>query len=135
MRPRIAQEFDLLKLVYSEVEHIEEAGEDWFRLPRYPVPHGWQIGKLAVETAPVAFLVKANYPGAAPYGFLMPAGITFEGASPGSTGNPPNPVPFPGKWLHFSWSVSNWAAGSNASQGSNLVAWCRSFRIRLKEGA
>ncbi len=135
MRPRIAQELDLLKRVYGDLEHIEAEGEDWICLPRYPVPKGWQINGQTVRSTPIAFLVKADYPGVAPYGFLMPAGIAFEGCPPGSTGDPPKPVPFPGDWLHFSWSVENWAASSNACQGSNLIAWCRSFRVRLKEGA
>lgn len=135
MRPRIAQELDLLKRVYGDLEHIEEAGEDWICLPRYIVPKGWQISGQAVQSAPIAFLVKADYPGVAPYGFLMPASIAFEGTSPASTGVPPKQVPFPGEWLHFSWSALNWAAGSNPCQGSNLVEWCRSFSIRLKEGA
>ena len=134
MRPRIAQELDLLRRVYGDLEHIEEAGEDWICLPGYPMPEGWQICGLAVRSAPVALLVKADYPGAAPYGFLMPAGIAFEGTSPGSTGDPPKQVPFPGDWLHFSWSAENWSAGSDACEGSNLVTWCGSFSIRLKEG-
>ena len=51
MRPRIAQELNLLRRVYSDLEHIEEAGEDWIFLPGYPVPKGWQIGGLAVKLA------------------------------------------------------------------------------------
>ena len=135
MRPRIAQELDLLKQVYGDVQHIEEAGEDWFCLPGYPVPNGWQIDGSAVQSAPIALLVKADYPGVAPYGFLMPASISFEGSSPGSTGDPPKEVPFPGGWLHFSWSAEKWEPSSNACQGSNLVIWCDSFSVRLKEGA
>ena len=135
MRPRIAQELDLLRRVYGDVQHIEEAGEDWFCLPGYPVPKGWQIDGHAVRSARVALLVKADYPSAAPYGFLMPAGITFEGSPPGSTGAPPKEVPFPGEWLHFSWAAEKWEAGSDACEGSNLVEWCGSFSVRLKEGA
>ena len=134
MRLRIDQELDLLKRIYGDLDHIEEAGEDWICIPRYRVPKGWQISSQIVQSAPVAFLVKADYPGAAPYGFLMPASITFEGCPPDNAGNPPKPVPFPGDWLHFSWLAENWVAGSDACQASNLIAWCRSFRVRLKEG-
>ena len=135
MRPRIAQELYLLRQVYDDAKHIEEAGEDWICLHCYSVPKGWQISGLAVRSAPVSFIVKADYPGVAPYGFLMPAGITFEGISPDSTGDPPKQVPFPGEWLHFSWSAEDWSAGIDACQGSNLVAWCDSFSVRLGEGA
>ena len=135
MRPRLAQELALLRQVYDDVQHIEEAGEDWICLPGYPMPNGWQIGGRTTRTAAVAILVKADYPGVAPYGFLMPSGIAFEGISPGSTGDPPKKVPFPGEWLHFSWSAEKWAPSSSVSNGSNLVDWCGSFSVRLKEGA
>lgn len=135
MRPRIEQELTLLRQVYDEVEHAEEAGEDWFQLPRFAIPPGWQNGGKSVDQMPVAFLIKGDYPGAAPYGFLTPKGVTFKDAEPKNTGKPPKPVPFPGEWLHFSWSVENWAATVDVKKESNLVAWCRSFAVRLKEGA
>lgn len=135
MRPRIEQELALLREAYGGVEHVEQAGEDWFRLPRYPVPAGWRVGDEPVDHLPVAFLVKGDYPGAAPYGFLLPRGVNFKGAAPSNTGNPPKPVPFTGEWLHFSWSVENWAASDDVRKRSNLIAWCRSFAVRLREGA
>ena len=134
MRARIDEELALLRQVYGEVGHVEQAGEDWFHLPRYAVPVGWRIGGEAVDHLPVAFLIKGDYPGAAPYGFLLPKGVNFGGTLPNNTGDPPKAVPFPGEWLHFSWSVENWAATSDVRKGSNLVAWCRSFAVRLKEG-
>lgn len=135
MRPRIEQELALLREIYSAVDHVEEAGEDWFQLPRYAVPPGWQRGGKNADDLPVAFLIKADYPGAAPYGFLLPKELNFGGAAPKNTGDPPKPVPFPGEWLHFSWSVENWTATDDVTKGSNLVAWCRSFAVRLKDGA
>jgi hypothetical protein len=135
MRPRIEQELVLLRQMYGEVEHVEEAGEDWFRLPRYTAPAGWRIGETAAQELSIAFLIKADYPGAPPYGFLAPEGINFGGTGPNNTGDPPKPVPFPGDWIHFSWSVDNWAATGEVCKGSNLLAWCRSFAVRLREGA
>lgn len=134
IRSRIEQELALLREAYGEVEHREEAGEDWFRLPRCSIPPGWRIGESPVDELPIAFLVKADYPGSAPYGFLAPAGLNFKGAAPNNTGAPPKPPPFPGDWIHFSWSVENWAATGDVRKGSNLLAWCRSFTVRLKEG-
>lgn len=134
MRLRIEQELDLLRQQYGEVEHAHVAGEDWFKLPRYGLPPGWRIGDQPAEEIPIAFLVKAAYPGTVPYGFLAPAGLTLNGKAPNNTGNPPEAPPFEGSWMHFSWSVENWAATADVGKGSNLLAWCRSFRKRFEEG-
>lgn len=135
MRTRIKDEFALLLRHFSGVEHAEANGEDWFRIPRYVLPDGWQIGGEAVAELPICFLVKGNYPGDAPYGFLAPAGLSFKGTAPTNTGAPPSPPPFPGEWMHFSWSVEKWSATADVGKGSNLLAWVRSFMVRLKEGA
>jgi len=135
MRLRLEQELALLREFYNGTEHADSAGEDWFRLPSYPLPPGWRIGENAAGDIPIVFLVKADYPGSPPYGFLVPAGINFNGAVPGHTGGPPKPPPFNGSWLHFSWSVENWMATADVRKGSNLCAWCRSFAVRFKEGA
>jgi hypothetical protein len=135
MRSRIEQELALLRQTYGEVEHTELAGEDWFRLPRYPLPPGWRLGETTIEQIPLIFLIKADYPGAPPYGFLAPLGLNFNGNAPGSTGGPPKPSPFAGDWMHFSWSVESWAATADVNKGSNLRSWCRSFGERFKEGA
>lgn len=134
MRTRIKEELALLRQQYGEVEHIEVAGVDWFRLPRYPLPDGWQIGSEPVEEVPIAFPVPSAYPGSPPYGFLTPAGLNFKGATPGNPGSS-NPPPFEGNWMHFSWTVENWTATSDLRKGSNLLTWCRSFGERLREGA
>jgi hypothetical protein len=134
MRARIEAELALHRAVYGRVEHAEADGEDWFRLPAYSGPPGWERGGEPVAVTPVSFLVKADYPGAAPYGFLVPAGMTFGGTAPQNTSGPPKPVPFAGDWLHFSWAVDDWKATGDPGRGSNLVAWCRSFATRLKEG-
>lgn len=135
MRPRITEEWALLRQHFGEVEHAEAAGEDWFKLPRYPLPSGWSIGGAAVEEVPIVFLVTAGHPGAPPYGFLAPAGLNFKGAAPGNTGPAPKPPPFAGEWMHFSWSVEDWAATGDIRKGSNLLAWARGFAQRFAEGA
>lgn len=135
MRPRIAEELELLREQYGEVEHAEAAGEDWFKLPRYQLPPGWRLGDEAVDQVPVAFPVTAAYPGAAPYGFLAPADLNFEGKGPLNAKSPPKAPPFEGNWMHFSWSVEDWRATDAVRKGSNLFAWARSFRQRFKEGA
>ena len=135
MRPRIGDELALLRQVYGGIEHVEEAGEDWIYFPRYVAPAGLCLGDEAVEELPVACLIKADYPGEPPYGFLVPRNVNFKGVQPKNAGDPPKPAPFSGEWIHFSWTVENWAAASDVRKGSNLLAWCRSFAVRLGEGA
>jgi hypothetical protein len=136
MRARIEDELKLLRAVYGTVEHAEAGGEDWFRISSYSIPQGWLLNGELVSKIPVVFLIKGDYPGGAPYGFLSPAGLTFGGKPPQSTGGPPKAVPFTGDWLHFSWQPeSGWQPTNDPSKGSNLVSWARSFAARLREGA
>ena len=131
MRPRIAQELDLLRRVYGDLEHIEEAGEDWICLPCYPVPKGWRIsGGFAVRFSPCLLSLSRQI--ILVYGSLRfsDAGwdYAFEGSSPEQYRETRrNKHPSLGEWLHFSWSAEDWSAGTDACQGSNLVAWCHSF--------
>lgn len=134
MRARIEQELTLLRERYPEIEHKEHAGEDWFRLPRYPFPAGWRINGDPVAEAAIVFKIVAAYPSGEPYGFAAPAGINFNGKPPTNAGSPVN-YPFEGSWQHFSWAPDGWAPTSDARNGSNLVAWVRSFTRRLEEGA
>ncbi len=125
----------MLREHFGNVEHAEVAGEDWFRLPHYPLPAGWRLGDREVTEIPIAFLATGAHPGAAPYAFLASAGLNFKGADPSNTGSPAKQPPFPGSWMQFSWSVEYWAATTDVRKGSNLLAWARSFAERLKEGA
>ena len=134
MRPRIKAELELLRAIFDSVEYVEQDGEDWFLIPTYSVPDGWAVDGRATRSIPVAFLIKADYPATAPYGFLTPAMFTFNGKAPNRTGAPPKKVPFPGNWLHFSWQPVDWRSTAEPGMGSNLVAWCRSFAVRLGEG-
>lgn len=135
MRARIEQELALLRESYLEIEHKEHDGEDWFRVPRFGVPNGWQASDQAIEHSEVCWQVKADFPGAPPYGFLIPANLAFNGNAPNNSGDPPKQPPFPGPWRHLSWAVDDWSAKADVRKGSNLLAWCRSFRDRLLEGA
>lgn len=135
MRKRIEQELELLRRYYPKIEHREHAGDDWFRIPRYPFPSGWRIGETEITESPVAFKIGAGYPTAEPYGFAAPAGINCNGQSPKNPGSAVD-FPFEGSWQHFSWAPDgSWAPTSDVLKGSNLLAWVRSFAQRLKEGA
>lgn len=135
MRPRMEQELALLRRHYPDIEHVEHAGEDWFRIPQYAFPAGWCIGQTSIEVAPIVFRISAAYPTAEPYGFLAPAGINSRGVPPGNPGGA-IVVPFAGAWQHFSWAPDgSWAPADDVWSGSNLVSWARSFAHRLNEGA
>lgn len=134
MRLRIEQEWAFLRQHFGAVEHAEADGEDWFRLPRYGLPAGWHISNQEAAEIPIVFLVTAAYPGSAPYGFLGPIGLTFNGTGPGNTGAPPKVPPFAGDWIHFSWSADSWMPTDVVRKGSNLLVWSRSFKRRFEEG-
>lgn len=135
MRARIEMELALLTEFYPDIEHMEQAGEDWFRIPRYLFPEGWRIGDQPIDWAPIAFRISAAYPSGEPYGFLTPDGINFKGVLPGNTGSQAA-VPFEGTWQHFSWAPDgSWSSTHDVRTGSNLLNWARSFGNRLREGA
>ena len=135
MRTRILQELALLTSAHPGVKHAELNGEDWFLLPNYHLPSGWRILETAVETADLTFKLCAAYPTGEPYAFLLPTGINFNGQAPSNAG-PASGVPFPGNWIQFSWSPeAGWTPAAQAEDGSNMLAWTRSFSQRLKEGA
>lgn len=135
MRTRIEQELALLTKVYPDVKHAENAGEDWFLLPHYRLPPGWRIGETPAETVDIVFKLAPTYPTSEPYAFMTPAGINFGGQAPGNSGAA-TAGPFPGSWLQFSWAPEGtWAPAAHAADGSNVLAWVRSFAQRLKEGA
>lgn len=134
MRARLAQELAQLREFFPDVEHREHDGVDWFYVSNYRFPPGWKIGGNAIANAPIVFKLVATYPGGEPYGFAVPAGINFKGQPPGNPGSPVSP-PFAGNWQHFSWAPEGWSPNANPREGSNLLAWVRSFAQRLAEGA
>ena len=133
MRKRIAQELGLLRKYYPDIEHMEHAGEDWFRIPGYAFPAGWRINDEELGVASVVFRIIAAYPTGEPYAFFTPAGINFSDKEPANT-TAANDVPFDGAWRQFSWSPDGWAPTADVRKGSNLAAWVRSFALRLKQG-
>ena len=135
MRTRIAEEVALLRPYFPDLEHVEHAGDDWFLLPRYRFPADWRLGDVPMKVGPVVFKLNASYPTGEPYGFAAPAGINYNGSPPGNPGSPVSP-PFEGAWQHFSWAPDGgWFPTNDVRVGSNLLAWVRSFSLRLSEGA
>jgi hypothetical protein len=134
MRPRIQQELPLLTARYGGLRHEQLPNVDWFLLPCYPLPTGWEQQGSPVSSAPIAFSVNVSYPVGEPYAFLVPAGLQFRGATPVNS-TPAGPCPFNGPWLQLSWSPVVWKPTATVENGSNLLIWARSFATRLREGA
>ncbi|PMS29881.1 hypothetical protein B0G57_14113 [Trinickia symbiotica] len=134
MRDRLAAEFELLKGEYADAEHLEHNGEDWFRLPQYRCPPGWQLGEHDTGVVPVTFKIAANYPVGEPYGFAVPMEFSFRGAVPTNAAATVTP-PFGDTWRLFSWAPDGWFASDDLHKGSNLLRWANSFHQRLLEGA
>lgn len=136
MRERIAAELDVLRQHYEDLDHRERGANDWFRIPRYRFPDGWELNGKAVSEAEIAFMVNASYPANPPYAFLAPEGLTSRGTRPNSASDVGAAPPFAGRWTQFSWQPDEpWAPAVAVLDGSNLLHWARSFGIRLREGA
>lgn len=130
MRERIEQELALLRQHYAEVDFVPEGM--WIRISPVRTGPGWGMDPVSV-----AFQVPTGFPGAPPYGFYVPVGLTHNGNPPQSYNNqPPTRPPFEGEWGMFSWAHdAGWRATSDIVTGSNLFNWSLSFRDRFREGA
>jgi len=133
MQPRIVEELSLLRGAYADVQHKEAGGQDWFLLPTYLFPDGWLLGATPIIRAPICFPINVGYPGAQPYSFSTPAGITFRGQPPVNAKETQAP-PFDGQWCEFSWQPEEWKPTGDVRKGSNLLIWARGFAARLREG-
>jgi hypothetical protein len=130
MEERIDKELALLRSRFPEVEYKQEG--QWFRIPSYPLPEGWN--RSATD---VAFQIPQGYPGAQPYGFYVLSGLLFQEARPDNYTEPaPAQPPFPGPWGMFSWSPvpGQWRATADLSTGSNLLNWAMGFADRFRLG-
>ena len=125
---RIEAELALLRLHFSEVACKDAGGLHWFRVETLRTPDGWSPNDVAV-----VFSVTQGFPGAEPYGFYVPADLTFNSQTP-SDHQAPHQPPFGGKWRFLSWNPVGWRATADINSGSNLWAWVRSFLHRLQEG-
>lgn len=130
---RIIAELDLLRRSFGEVSYQKVGEEHWFEVAEYTLSPGWKLQGTPTEKIRVAFRIVTSL-SAAPYGFLIPHGMSYEGKEPG-TADAPVTVPFAGQWRMLSWSPEAWVPTTDIHNGSNLLAWCRSFRQRMMEGA
>ncbi len=129
MQERIQEELTLLRDSYPDMEYVPDG--QWVKIPRYPLPPGWNH-----EHTDVAFQIPTGYPGAHPYGIYVPTGLRYQNAQPQNYTEPAktNP-PFQGVWGIFSWQPETWNPSAEITAGSNLWTWVRGFSVRFKEGA
>jgi hypothetical protein len=132
MTDRLAKEMAILKVVFPDVEFLEE-DSGWIRIPRYTVQHGgWKQTEVSV-----CFQIPSGYPGDAPYAFWVTPLLRLAGndAAPTNNYQEPSSTPFPGTWGRFSWShESSWKPGADPAAGSNFLSFALSFRDRFSEG-
>jgi hypothetical protein len=126
VKTRLEQELELLQHHYGAVDF--DAASGWFQIRAYPFPE-----PCKPTPGPLVFQVSPAFPGANPYGFAIPADLTF-GERPFSGNAPPSPPPFPRAWVFLSWQPEEWIATADPLTGSNLWGWTRGFAARLKEG-
>jgi hypothetical protein len=133
MTERLKKELQLLRRYYPQTEWLDHGAGGWGRIPDFPLPSGvWNR-----DTTTVCFEVSPGYPGAAPYGFYVEAGLQIKtsGTRPNNYEEPVS-IPFPGSWGKFSWAHDGtWRPTSDLLSGSNLLNFVETFKDRLREGA
>jgi hypothetical protein len=129
MTPRIAQEFELIKKFFPNVEY-KEGG--WIRLPVFKI----MSGSWSKNSEDICFQAPNGYPGQPPYGFYVKGGMQLKNNNQ-KIGNytETKETPFGGIWGKFSWQVDGvWQPTADVKSGSNLLSFIRSFNDRLMEG-
>ncbi len=128
---RIQAEIDYLKQSFPDLQYIEKGR--WVLIPNQQLSDGW-----SPSIDDVAFQIPQNgYPGNAPYGIYVRAGITFNGQLPNNYNSNVSPQPpFEGDWGILSWTAvgGHWKPGATVASGANLVNWVNSFSVRFKGG-
>lgn len=137
MSLRIDQEMALLRQFYPDAEYQGEA--HWVRLPYFAVPaDGVWVGPdgSALKHVQVACQFPPGYPTAAPYGFYVSPPLAIAtGAPVQNATQATEPVPWPGPWQKFSWSLPEWAPTADVARGSKFLDFVITFAERLRQGA
>jgi hypothetical protein len=128
MQQRIAEELSLLRTRYPGLEYLENG--QWAKISDYPVADGWNP-----RSTPVVFQILPGHPGTPPYGFYVPVGLRYQGATPNNYTEPAKQQPpFDGTWGLFSWQPSEWRPAADVRSGANLLNWVLGFATRFREG-
>ena len=129
MPDRIKDEVQLARTLYPSLEYVD-AGY-WVRIPAFKLPEGW-----SQRQTQLAFqFPQSGYPQTAFYGFYVPTGMRFNGATPINFTDPsPARLPFGGVWAFFSGNPEPWMPVPSIDDGSNVLSWLRSIWQRFQQG-
>lgn len=119
---RIADELELLKRYYPDIEYQFANGLHWFYLPNL-------VFDMERPSIPVVFYVTEGHPGAEPYGFFFPQSETST--LPVKNTRAKVCPPFEGAWTFVSWSPVTWRPKGDLISGDNLWGWSRGFKAAL----
>lgn len=130
MSERLPEELELLRTAFPDLEHRNDGGRDWVRIPSYSLPPGlWS--RTAVE---VAFEIPPQV-GQAPYGFYVRPGLTLASDAPPDRYTSSAATPWGSDWGKFSWSPMSWTPKADIRAGANMLNFARSVADRFAEGA
>jgi hypothetical protein len=131
MNERIAQELELLRARYPDLEYSPT--DHWIRLPAYPLPAGIYNGETET-TVEIACRIPQLL-GEQPYGFWVKPGLQLASGAAIQNYTHPVATPFGEGWGQFSWAPEVWNPSSDIHSGTTMLDFVRSFFQRLEEGA
>ncbi len=126
MRPRLEEEFRILKIQYPDLEHAPSC--DWFVIQQ-TLPSGWnkEIVRLLVQ-------VPVGYPASPPDNFYTDPDLRLaNGNLPGNTSN--GQIVAGQTWLQFSYHLEphSWHSHVEVLKGHNLMTFLDGVKNRLSE--
>ena len=126
MTERIAQELELVRRTFGELEH--SPGGNWVIIKHLKLPPGWNMSETEL-----LFLIPSGFPLVPPDNFYVHNGLCLaSGSEPGSSTKDQTQA---GRaWRMFSWHLDDeWKSHADISLGDNLVTFLLKCLDRLKE--
>lgn len=129
MSARIEEELALLRCWFGDtLEYVPDG--HWVRLKPYRIASTlWTPADVEV-----AFQIPAGIPGQAPYAFHIRPQLALTDGRQIQNYSYPATTPWGQDWGTFSWQLDPWQPGARVEDGSNVLAFARSFADRFQEG-
>jgi len=125
---RLAEELDLLRTRFRDLETREADGRTWVRLPSYSVPDGWQPSMVELV---FGFPAEVGQP---PYAFQVRPALTLTNGGSPSNYTVGITNPWGDGFAQFSWAPDGpWVPNTDIRAGANMLNFAASFRTRLAE--